>query len=222
MAWPRMSGKATSCSSETALGTTRTRCCFAALMAWILSSTCASRIFSARFSATIASLACQRSHSSSTCFCQSFIILSWRWYHSSLKTFICSSSCSSSTSISDCSNVLLTMTSRMGSTSLSKTKRSPSSTCVVTSTPVFWGWYISGGGSGRNSSVWASTVSTSTTTSLATKCLVRSTAIRSGSGRGMSKSLGSFGRCFLRTLGAVKVLSPPPSSCIASASRTAL
>mmetsp|Transcript_81970 Transcript_81970/g.240641 ORF Transcript_81970/g.240641 Transcript_81970/m.240641 type:complete len:309 (+) Transcript_81970:321-1247(+) len=212
MAWPLMSGKATSWRSEMALGTTRERCCFAALMAWIFSSTRASRIFSSRLALTISSFSAQRSHSSSTCSCHSRIILACLLYHSSLKSFICSSSCSSSTSMSDCSKVLFTMTSRMGSTSTSKTKRSPSSTCVVTSTPVFCGLYISGGGSGRNSSVWASTVSTSTASSLATRCLVRSTGMRSGSGSGMSKSLGSFGRCFRRAFSAAPAVGEP--SCV--------
>mmetsp|Transcript_85349 Transcript_85349/g.265301 ORF Transcript_85349/g.265301 Transcript_85349/m.265301 type:complete len:317 (+) Transcript_85349:336-1286(+) len=218
IAWPRMSGKATSWRSWMALGTTRERCCFAALIAWILSSTRASRLFSSRFCPTIRSFSSQRPHSSSTCLCHSCIIRSWRLYHSSLNCLICSSSCSSSTSMRDCSRVLLTMTSRMGSTSVSKTKRSPSSTCVVTSTPVFWGRYISGGGSGRNSSVWASTLSTTTTASLATRCCVRSTAKRSGSGRGMSKSLGSLGRCLRRALGAAATAWAP--SC-ARASRMA-
>mmetsp|Transcript_72592 Transcript_72592/g.216678 ORF Transcript_72592/g.216678 Transcript_72592/m.216678 type:complete len:227 (-) Transcript_72592:499-1179(-) len=139
MACPLMSGKATSCSSWMALGTTCARCCFAALIAWIFSSTRASRRFSSRLSATMRSFSRQRAHSASTCICHSRTMRSCRLYHSSLKSFICSSSCSSSTSIKDCSRVLLTMTSRIGSTSLSKTNRSPSSTCVMTSTPVFWG-----------------------------------------------------------------------------------
>mmetsp|Transcript_144811 Transcript_144811/g.403490 ORF Transcript_144811/g.403490 Transcript_144811/m.403490 type:complete len:236 (+) Transcript_144811:329-1036(+) len=140
MARPRVSGKATSCKSLMALGTTRERCCFAALIAWIFSRTRASRCFSARLTSTILSFACQRCHSSSTCSCHSLIIASCRLYHSSLNSFICSNSCSSSTSMSDCSKVLLTITSRIGSTSESNTNRSPSSTCVWTSTPPgFWG-----------------------------------------------------------------------------------
>mmetsp|Transcript_69305 Transcript_69305/g.167595 ORF Transcript_69305/g.167595 Transcript_69305/m.167595 type:complete len:232 (-) Transcript_69305:579-1274(-) len=62
---------------------------------------------------------------------------SWR---SCLRSSIFASSPSSLTSRSDCSSVLLTITSRIGSTSRSKLNRlSCALICVLTSTPVFFG-----------------------------------------------------------------------------------
>mmetsp|Transcript_9419 Transcript_9419/g.28018 ORF Transcript_9419/g.28018 Transcript_9419/m.28018 type:complete len:240 (-) Transcript_9419:307-1026(-) len=199
MAMLLQSGNAVSWIEVTAAGTIWARCCFAAAMDWILRSTCASRFFSSRLRAMSASFSCQRAHSSCTCSSQSLAMVVWRWYQLLLKSFMVAISCSSSTSIIDCSSVLLTRTSRIGSTSRSKSKSSPSSTCVWTSTPVFCGWYCSTGGSGRSSSVWAVTVSTSMITSLAIRCLLRSTATRGLSGSGMSNGDGSF--FFLRVLG---------------------
>mmetsp|Transcript_5181 Transcript_5181/g.14641 ORF Transcript_5181/g.14641 Transcript_5181/m.14641 type:complete len:247 (+) Transcript_5181:493-1233(+) len=117
MAMPFMSGNATSWRSFTAFGTSFDRCAFAAVIAWIFSSTRASLRFSSRFSLMTCSFFLQRTHSSSTWSCQSFIMVSWRWYHSSLNSLMASISLSSSTSMIDCSSVLFTSTSRIGSTS---------------------------------------------------------------------------------------------------------
>mmetsp|Transcript_76592 Transcript_76592/g.212772 ORF Transcript_76592/g.212772 Transcript_76592/m.212772 type:complete len:204 (-) Transcript_76592:322-933(-) len=169
MATAFASGKATSAKSLTAFGTRFAKCCSAAAIAWILSNTLASRFFSSRFFARISSFLRHRTSSSATWASISSAIFSCRLYQSPLKRAICSISCSSSVSMIDCSKVLFMSTSRMGSTSLSKTKSSPSSTCVETSTPVFCSKNCSGGGSGKNSSVCASTACTSMTSSLATR-----------------------------------------------------
>mmetsp|Transcript_54994 Transcript_54994/g.131421 ORF Transcript_54994/g.131421 Transcript_54994/m.131421 type:complete len:275 (+) Transcript_54994:160-984(+) len=125
---PRSSGKASSLKSSAAFGTMLAKCAFAACTAWIFSRTSASRCFCARCCARAASFSRQRTHSSSTCSCHAAIIFLCLSYHSSLKLCIVLSSCSSSTSMMDCSSVFITRTSRMGSTSRSKSKSSPSST----------------------------------------------------------------------------------------------
>mmetsp|Transcript_14419 Transcript_14419/g.24425 ORF Transcript_14419/g.24425 Transcript_14419/m.24425 type:complete len:212 (-) Transcript_14419:304-939(-) len=63
------------------------------------------------------------------------------------------SSSSSITSISPCSSVLPTSTSRIGSTSKSKSKRSPASICVSASTPIFIGMKRGVGGRSMKGSV---------------------------------------------------------------------
>mmetsp|Transcript_54991 Transcript_54991/g.112343 ORF Transcript_54991/g.112343 Transcript_54991/m.112343 type:complete len:242 (-) Transcript_54991:176-901(-) len=69
------------------------------------------------------------------------------------------SSSSSSTSIRLCSSVLPTSTWSMGSTSKSKSKRSPSLICVSRSTPVLRGRNSGEGGLSMNASVCVSTSS---------------------------------------------------------------
>ena len=66
---------------------------------------------------------------------------------------IAASSSSSITSIRPCSRVLPTRTSKIGSTSKSKSKRSPFSICVSTSTPIFMGMKSGVGGRSINASV---------------------------------------------------------------------
>mmetsp|Transcript_35083 Transcript_35083/g.76611 ORF Transcript_35083/g.76611 Transcript_35083/m.76611 type:complete len:254 (+) Transcript_35083:506-1267(+) len=196
-----MSGKASSARLAAVFETSLEICCFAAATACTFSKTTACRCLSSLCLATTVCVSCHLLDSSSTWSSQSFIMAFCRTYHFSLKSLILSISTSSMVSMRDCSRVLFTKTSRIGSTSSSKMKSSPSSTCVDASTPTLCGWRCSGGGSGRNSSVCASTVSTLTGSSLAVKCFARSASTRSFSGSGKEKMDSSFGRRFLRGAG---------------------
>mmetsp|Transcript_15406 Transcript_15406/g.29633 ORF Transcript_15406/g.29633 Transcript_15406/m.29633 type:complete len:235 (+) Transcript_15406:632-1336(+) len=97
---------------------------------------------------------------------------------------IAASSSSSITSIRPCSRVLPTSTSRMGSTSKSKSNRSPASICVSASIPIFMGMNSGVGGRSMKGSVWVFTsrsgtvsVSSSRNESVCTSiCLRPSTA----------------------------------------------
>mmetsp|Transcript_19267 Transcript_19267/g.48786 ORF Transcript_19267/g.48786 Transcript_19267/m.48786 type:complete len:253 (+) Transcript_19267:254-1012(+) len=94
--------------------------------------------------------------SASSILCASASSAALIWSNSSWCARILASSSSSSTSMSDCSSVLPTMTRRMGSTSKSKSNRSPSTICVSRSTPVFMGRKRGLGGRSMKGSVCVS------------------------------------------------------------------
>mmetsp|Transcript_123840 Transcript_123840/g.193323 ORF Transcript_123840/g.193323 Transcript_123840/m.193323 type:complete len:251 (-) Transcript_123840:8-760(-) len=102
------------------------------------------------------SISSERRFSAASMRCTSNISALRRFSKSSWCLLNDSSSSSSNTSIILCSSVLPTRTSSTGSTSLSKSNRSPSSICVSMSTPIFAGMKSGEGGLSRRKSVCVS------------------------------------------------------------------
>mmetsp|Transcript_11955 Transcript_11955/g.27869 ORF Transcript_11955/g.27869 Transcript_11955/m.27869 type:complete len:250 (-) Transcript_11955:102-851(-) len=124
----------------------------------------AATFMAALFSSWIRSLSCFILLSFSSCLllsassirCASASSAARIWSNSSWCARMFASSSSSSTSIRDCSSVLPTITRRIGSTSKSKSNRSPSTICVSRSNPVFMGRKRGLGGRSMKGSVWVS------------------------------------------------------------------